>query len=426
MNKFERLVKTCVGNISIKTSVAIYALKDKNRFGQVVFSCYQGILKKLNISIFPVANANAYYEITRNVKITPIETNRVGRTGKIQMARMTPETEGADFPLPDLAVQEYHNVCIQGNSDVVVDADNGYVISEVSYNLADNEEVVDGLLYRTRRKICLLRDNLCHKKVSIHSGIMISGKFCTNFYHIIYENLIRMIYINQADIPADIPILIDKNTLEIPSCKRIFEILTEDLNREVRVIEDNQLYLIDTLYAFSRVNKLPAHSLNPQIAVPVVYYPLAIHLLKSKLVEKKAQKVFPKRIFISRKNLQGRRFNEDEVFAVLEKFGFASVSPENYTFEEQMALFNGAEYIVAGSGAALSNLLFVNPQCTIVCFGRGSYESPHNVPIFSTIAEINGANFYFFPRKNSVKNYIHINYEIDCEDFGKWMQSIIK
>ena len=426
MNNAKRCIKTAIGNYSIKLSVFLFSLQDRGGLWKGLFSCYKSLLHKLNLSIFPVVDANAYKEKTGNVQITVLERDRAGRTGRIQMARMAPENEGSEVPLSDLTLQEYHNVCIRGNSDIIVDADNGYVISEVSYNLASNEEVVDGLLYRTRKRVCLLRDNLSHQKEKITSGIMISGKFCKNYYHLIYENLIRLLYVDQAGIPEDVSILIDKGTLEIPSCKRIFEILTEDSGREIRVIDETHMYLIETLYCFSRVNKLPAHSINPHISVPVVYYPKSIKLLKEKLIEKRSHNVFPERFFISRKSLRGRQFNEDDVFEKLEKFGFARVSPEQYSIEDQMSLFNGAEFIVSGSGAALTNLLFVNSNCTVICFGRGNYDQPHNVPVFSTIAEINGANFYFFPRKTSVKNNIHINYEIDCEDFEKWFQSIIK
>lgn len=426
MKKIRHSIKTVLGNLSIILSVALFGIKDKNSIGLFIFSNYRHLLHKLNISIYPVVDAYAYNERTGNVIMSILETNRVGRTGKVLMARMTPETESTDVLLPDLTVQIYHKVSIRGNSDIVVDADNGYVISEVSYNLAVNEDVVDGLLYRTRNRVCLLRDNLAHQKEMIPSGIMISGKFCKNYYHLIYENLIRLIYLNKADIPANVPILVDKGTLEIPSCRRIIEILTQDSCRELRVIDDSHIYEVGTLYCFSRINKLPANSVNPHIPVPVVYCPQALLSLKEKLLEKRSLSNFPKRFFISRKSSRGRQFNEDEVFSVLEKFGFARVFPEQYPIEEQMALFNDAEMIVAGSGAALSNLLFVNSQCVIVCFGRGSYDAPHNVPVFSTIAEINGAEFYFFPRKNSVKNNIHVNYEIDCRDFEQWMQTVIK
>lgn len=426
MNNAKRCIKTAIGNYSIKLSIFLFSLQDRGGLWKGLFSCYKSLLHKLNLSIFPVVDANAYKEKTGNVQIMVLVRDRVGRTGRIQMARMAPENEGSKVPLSDLTLQEYHNVCIRGNSDIIVDADNGYVISEVSYNLASNEEVVDGLLYRTRKRVCLLRDNLSHQKKKITSGIMISGKFCKNYYHLIYENLIRLLYIDQAGIPEDVSILVDKGTIEIPSCKRIIEILTQNSCREIRIIDDTHIYMVETLYCFSRINKLPAHSLNPHISVPVVYYPPAILSLKQKLLEKKSPNIFPKRFFISRRSLRGRQFNEDEVFSTLERFGFVKVFPELYSFEEQMAMFNGAEFIVAGSGAALSNLLFVEPQCLVVCFGRGSYDSPHNVPVFSTIAEINGASFYFFPRKTSVKNNIHINYEIDCDDFEKWLQSIIK
>ena len=121
-----------------------------------------------------------------------------------------------------------------------------------------------------------------------------------------------------------------------------------------------------------------------------------------------------------------RNFNEEEVFAVLQKYGFERLAPEKYSLEDQMTMFNGAEYIVASSGAALTNLLFVNSKCIVICFGRGSYNEKCDKPIFNTIAAINGARFYFFPRKNRVTNNIHANFEIVCDDFEKYLKIIFE
>jgi hypothetical protein len=47
------------------------------------------------------------------------------------------------------------------------------------------------------------------------------------------------------------------------------------------------------------------------------------------------------------------------------------------------------------------------------------------IPIFDTIAAINGARFYYFPRKNSLSNNIHVNFEIDCADFENTISNML-
>ena len=341
------------------------------------------------------------------------------------MAGSKEETKFEKKPLHDIRLKVFKNVCIQGNSDIVVDVENGLVVSEEAYYVGENVEIIDGLLYRTRNNICMLRDNLCHRKKRIHSGIMISGKFCNNYYHLLYENFNKLIYLEQMNIPNDVPFIIDRITMEIPSCKRIFEILTNNVNRPIITIESDILYQFDMLYCLDHVNILPPHIKDPHKPSAVFYSPEALKCLCNKLLPYRSMQLFANRFFISRVNTNRRHFNEKDVYGVLEKYGFSQIAPEQYSFEEQMALFNGARYIVSSSGAALSNLLFVPKDCIVICFGRSNEREVCESAIFNTIANLKGAYFFFFPRKGVVGNNIHIDFEIDCAELEKRLTTII-
>ena len=419
-------MKVHIGAISIRIALFFFHCGNQGFVGKWLFGFYKLMMRWLNLSVLPVVNADVYKEKTDNVQITPIVTNRLGVSANIIMAGNEEETRLTEKPIPDLRLKLFKNVCIQGNSDVVVDAQNGFVISEEAYNLDDNLEIIDGLLYRTADNLCILRNNLRHPIENIQAGIMISGKFCNNYYHLMYEHFNKLVYLNSLDIPSDIPLIIDRKTLSIPSCKTIFDILTKGSTRPVVEIDSNKLYLFELLYCLDHVNKLPSHSKDPHKPSIALYSPQALNLLRDSLLSSKSINMPPKKFFISRAGTVRRHFNEDEIYGVLQKYGFERLAPERYSFEEQMAIFNGAEYIVAGSGAALTNLLFVNSNCTVVCFGRSSYNEICEVPIFNTIAVVNGANFCFFPRKNSVNENIHVNYEIDCDDFEKQIKKMFK
>ena len=426
MNRLMYSLKRILGDYSMFLSVSMYSLKHKGAIGQQIFSIFSFLLKQINLSIFPVVNAEAY-EKTRNCKIiTKLRTNRSGVSGNTLFLGERAEELLSVSSISDLEMIKFDNVCIRGNSDVVVDNILGYVISEVSYNLEANEEVIDGLLYRTRNNVCLLRNSMCHPKKVVNSGIMISGKFCRNYYHVMYENLIRLLYLSEMNIPSDIPIVVDLNTMCIPAYKRVFEILTSNSNREILLVDEKNIYQFDTLYCISRVNQLPAHSRDINTPVPILYDQTALLTLRKQLLEFKSEKVFPKRLFITRTGTPKRHYNEEEVFEILLPYGFEKVTPESLSFEDQMSLFYNAEFIVSGSGAAFTNLLFISAGCTIICFDRGSHENPYNPPVFCTIAQIFGAHFFFFPRKKSPKKDIHVNYEIDCEEFQSALINMMK
>lgn len=417
--------KVWIGAVSMRTTLFLYCIGKSSFVGKCIFGFYKILMRCFNLSVLPVVNADVYKVKIGNVQITPIETNRIGVMANIVMAGNKDEALLIENHIPDLRLKLYKKVCIQGNSDVVVDVQNGFVISEEAYNLEDNLEIIDGLLYRTADNLCILRDNLRHPMEHIQAGIMISGKFCNNYYHLMYENFNKLIYLNGLDIPSDVPVIIDRKTLAIPSCKTIFDILIKGSTRSVVEIDSNKLYLFESLYCLDHVNKLPSHSKDPHKPSIALYSPHALNILRKTLLPNKSANMYPKRIFISRAGTARRHFNEDEVFDVLQKFGFERLAPEHYTFEEQMNLFNNAEFIVAGSGAALTNLLFVNSNCTVFCFGRSTYNETCEVPIFNTIANINGARFMFFPRKTKVLNNTHVDFEIDCEDFETVIKAII-
>lgn len=430
MNLINNNIKAKIGNISIKLCVFMYNLKSKyGIIGQWLFYCYRMLLQTLNTSTFPVLDIEMYRNKINVFYTKVIEKERFGVQGEIILADGIRNVNQLLLKknLPDLNLELFKDVCISGNSDIIVDVKNNCVISDTSYNINETEEVVDGLLYRTRQNVCLLRNNMKNIEQNISSGIMISGKFCCNYYHIIFENLIRLLYVDKLNISNDIPIIVDKKTMDIPSCKKIFDILLLGSKRDVITIESNKIYHFDNLYHISNVNLFPGHILNTnKWEGDYLYYPEAIQELKNRLLKYKSDEKFPKKIFISRARANARQFNEDEVFFILKKYGFEKVFPELLSFEEQMAMFNSAKYIVAGSGAALSNLLFINKDCCVVCFGISKGNNEKEIPVFNTIANINNAKFIFFPRsKNINKKGMHSNFIVDTCKLDSFINSIL-
>jgi hypothetical protein len=74
-----------------------------------------------------------------------------------------------------------------------------------------------------------------------------------------------------------------------------------------------------------------------------------------------------KRIYVSRRRCSRRKvLNEDAVYGLLSRYGFTSVDPESLGFEQQVALFHGADFVVGAHGGALANLVFCQPDCKVI------------------------------------------------------------
>jgi hypothetical protein len=75
----------------------------------------------------------------------------------------------------------------------------------------------------------------------------------------------------------------------------------------------------------------------------------------------------PRHIYVARTKAVGRRTaNQEKLSDLLESFGFISIILEDHSWLEQLALFQGAEAIMAPHGAGLANLAFCSPSTLIV------------------------------------------------------------
>ncbi|MFN4154321.1 MAG: glycosyltransferase 61 family protein [Paracoccaceae bacterium] len=80
----------------------------------------------------------------------------------------------------------------------------------------------------------------------------------------------------------------------------------------------------------------------------------------------------PKRVYIARAPGQARdrqMQGEAALVELLEAFGFVGLAFEDLTPLEQIALMAGAEIMVSAHGAGFANMLFANPQATLIEIG---------------------------------------------------------
>lgn len=108
---------------------------------------------------------------------------------------------------------------------------------------------------------------------------------------------------------------------------------------------------------------------------------------KSKLGQKT-----PKLIYISRHSAKYRRLlNEEAIVALLQQRGFITISPETLSVAEQAQVFSQAEVIVASHGSGLTNLIFCQPETTII-----ELMSPHYIrPYFWGLSRQLGLHHYY-------------------------------
>lgn len=75
----------------------------------------------------------------------------------------------------------------------------------------------------------------------------------------------------------------------------------------------------------------------------------------------------PSKIYITRKDMDSRQIlNNNDIIPYLKSQGFRIVCPTDYSYHEQIRLFQNADMIVATHGAALTNLIFAKAGSHII------------------------------------------------------------
>ena len=100
------------------------------------------------------------------------------------------------------------------------------------------------------------------------------------------------------------------------------------------------------------------------VSAPPFYSPDALQALGKFAEGIPAEPGGPKRLYISRGDVPGRRsvVNEHDLLPVLKDYGFTRMVFSNYSVAQQVALLRGAEQVVFPQGAAVINMAFCRPE----------------------------------------------------------------
>jgi len=107
--------------------------------------------------------------------------------------------------------------------------------------------------------------------------------------------------------------------------------------------------------------------------------------------------------------------NAEAVEAAILEYGFVSLNPARFSFEEQVAIFSEAQCIVAPVGAALANAIFSPSGCRIVALA--AYYENANYYYFSNLMGVLGHQLHYLvgPHVSRTGDILHRDYTIDID-----------
>lgn len=232
------------------------------------------------------------------------------------------------------------------------------------------------------------------------TAVLVGG--APNYYHQFIDFVGRLaVAVRYADL-ADLPLLVDE--VAAPFQKDLFNLLGINEERLLR-IPSTQVPRIDSLYAPS-----------PLSSSGTAIHPMLVEWFRSKLWQPRLAKPY-RRFFITRSGTTRRRIiNEAELIAALAAKGFEVMRPEMLNLKEQIDLFAEAEIIVGATGAALTNMLFMQPGSSVVAlYNNVLLESPGS-RYFDALADAAGLRFAIVAGHGSncgIQRLVDADFEVD-------------
>ncbi len=241
-----------------------------------------------------------------------------------------------------------------------------------------------------------------------------------NYYHWLSECLPRLVFFLQSRGKTEgvepVTLLVDEDVIDqgLEALRYLLDSNCEIVRvRRGEMIHCDRLFYVSPFW-YSLDNS--RNEVNPEKDFVVDRY--AVQLVREAFRPLMRQEPPTRKIYLPRKQGQVRKLvNAGEVEEVMRRNGFESVYGHEYTFQEQVLLFSSASMIVGGTGAAFSNLIFMQPRTRAIIF------SPDNQRVFNyyifqqqaDVAEVNLAHLLSTPG-NGKDFYVHNDFSINCSD----------
>lgn len=198
----------------------------------------------------------------------------------------------------------------------------------------------------------LIRGRLFERTAStIPAGIWVTDTWSEGYFHWMTDALPRLLAIN--DQIGEIPLLLPGHFATVNA---VIQSLEPFGVRDVRFV--NQPTRCGTLWM-------------PTLTAPTGNYNEPhINRLRELLrgfFEAKVDYTGAERIYISRTQARKRKIlNEVDCIRVLERHGFQTHHFEKYAFSQQASIAMNAKYLISSHGAGLTNMLFMQPQGSVL------------------------------------------------------------
>ena len=267
-----------------------------------------------------------------------------------------------------------------------------------------------------KKRMRLLRNDATPEHIPVAAAFL--DACAPNYAHWLTEVLPRIAVFCSLEQHANVPIIVDDDLH--PNIMESLALVVGN-DREIFTLPVGRAINVDVLYVTSVAGYVPFERRNTKLIGHShgLFSSLAFGQLRKQLLpfaDKLPHQDFPRKIYLRRKSGGRKITNANEIEKLLVDNGYVIVEPEKLTFLQQLALFASVDEIVAPSGAALANLIFV-PSETSVHILIGKYDGT-SYWYWQNMACASGKQvLYSLGGLSDSRSTIHSDFLIDPEVF---------
>lgn len=328
-----------------------------------------------------------------------------------------------DVVIPEVCLYQYFSCQISIPSRAFKTSEDHVVIEKV-HTVSDRVAVYNRghLTHHYRNKLGIVKQESSNV---LSKGLLINGFYDLNYYHWLIDIIPQLQYLDELpEKYADFPILISEMADKIRSIKELLSLF--NIKRKIIYLRSTHTFVVGNLLLISSPNRCCPRIIGTARSAADSSYIRreSIHFLRDLVLNKSinCEQSLPKKVFLA-PSMKHRKYNQDEVFSRLQKYGFVKINPENMGLIEQASIFNNADLIVGPTGATWTNLVFAKDGGRALCWMA---EEWGDSSVFSNLADAVNVGLQYLTYKAGVDSSSALyskGYEINVNDIEKWVET---
>jgi len=381
------------------------------------FKSFFAIPKILIVDFIPINNISSVF---CTAKITLEGKKKIQTYLPTEIGKLTTSLESLRS---EITAYSLKNVMVVGDSSFFLTHNKKHIFYEKLHQ--DNHSAY---LYNTKtldyHSASLARvKNFPVKKYS-YNALYLGGTFTFNYYHFLIEILSKTQYIQTVPDSKNLTVVLDISIEKNENLKKIAEFFLKDFT--IQYIDSTHYHQFENLWFITTPNPT-----IPNIIEGTKYEadftkitPESIYYLQKVCFEnfdtKKIKILSISKVFVARKS-KFRKYNEQEILNIAQKYDFKPVYFEDLNIHEQIFVMRNADYIIGASGAAWTNILFSKPKSKGLIW-LGSVWGDFSV--FSTLAKLVDFDLYHIRYKSQTTDF-HDNFNLNPAFFEKQLKQLL-